>query len=482
MIIINIRTIREALRGFNKLKLSQAKMPVLRCIRIRTEPKAIVLSATNLDHVLEYRIPLDTPHEAPTDFLVPVEALATACRNQSPANRVEISMKADSGDGEILIDNGTLRKPFAFDAMPLEDYPPDHPGGGKSCELRSGTVRALREALSYASRDQARYVLNSVMLDADNVVATDGKRIYHAKSRNPLIDRRILVPSVDLISLLDPDQTAELSILNPENECSNLYGLRQSPWTWIFRGVVGRYPDYSQVFPKRGDGDRPIELSPKDAEMLRKVALMGENRSPDALGGFRVHSGKLYLLTGSEGQQAVYQLEPSEGELGEDRHVFFNLRFLADVVEQGFSIVVFRGEMDPVLVQDIARTALFMPVRLNRDISSWDLTKTIKPVNGEKSKVVKRVRKTAQAPTKPPVLLPTPPKRSSAPETSPKEEDALENVVEICHQTRKTLRELAGGLEEAVKVARQARRERNAIQVRFDRLSRNIESLKQLSA
>jgi len=519
MITTNVKTIREALRGFNKLKLNKLKIPALRSVRFQSSHQNTVLMATNLDHYLEYDLPVESPASQDLDVLVPVDVLVKACRSQSIRTHLEIQINPQTSLGEIVIDDGAVRTPLTFEPLPLVDYPETNRLGNRSCTLDAGAVRAIQEALAYASSDPNRYVLNSVMVDSRNVVATNGRRLYLSNSMDLPISSQVLLPSVDLINLFDPSQPAELLMQSDDTVVSKFYGLRQSRWRWVFREIAGRFPDYTQVIPKHGEEECRITLSTSDQHTIRKATCLSE-KGKDSIAGLCVQDGQLYLLTGEEKNPTAYRLKPERHEAGEDRHVFFKLPFLLDVIEQGFSEIVIRRDLDPVVAYDDHRTVVFMPMRGNFSLDNWNLKAAIqasstgkddglradagKDVGLRAGKVTEtagaaeaaEAEKVAEAAGKPVKPAERPVKAVASvetPESGPSSassrtpetashEDALENVVEICLQTRKVLRDLAGGLDEATKVAKQALRERNAIQVRFDRLTRNIESLKQISA
>jgi hypothetical protein len=109
-----------------------------------------------------------------------------------------------------------------------------------------GLGRSLYEATRFCAREVTRYVLAGIRLDSQDVVATDGKRLYCRTLDHLKVTSPITIPRMRLLeskaAMLDRD--LDLGV-------GSRVWLRGSNWTLSVTPIEGNFPNYRDVIPKR---------------------------------------------------------------------------------------------------------------------------------------------------------------------------------------------------------------------------------------
>ncbi len=478
MITLDVKTMRRALSGFSKLNLRTLKNPILQAVRFTAQGGTLRLSATDLDQTLEFSC-RGTAHED-GDFLIPLEKLRSCCKGEKAGTRLHFHPEADRH--LIHIDDGSVTSEIASDPLPVGKYP-DTPATDRAMtEIPAAGVRAIREATGSASTDPTRAILNSVLLQPDNVVATNGRILYRSNSLSLDIKDSLIVPAQKAIRLLDPEAPAML--YGPSNGKAREHRLEQGEWSWTFRAVDGTYPNYSQVLPKNEETRTVIELSDADLELLERLARLPFTREKDALAGLRRAGNELRLMIGRGKDRQVYALKPDSIEGGRDAEVFFNYNFLLEGLKHGLRTLTIKDELDPLILKDAHRVQLFMPLRHHAEPGEWKITQSgVKtdakpaPANAREPKAApKLAAESVSAPVKTAPMTMAP----DRPQGKAEEPDGIQILIEDATQLRDSLKESLSGLGRLLKTARRVSRERSDLEREHLTLKRSIRSLQKI--
>ena len=68
------QNLQEALKGLAKVVCGKTTLPILACVRLKSENSTLTISGTDLEQWLDYRVPL-TENSEPLDCIVRLEAL-----------------------------------------------------------------------------------------------------------------------------------------------------------------------------------------------------------------------------------------------------------------------------------------------------------------------------------------------------------------------------------------------------------------------
>ena len=471
MITLKVKTIREALRGFSKLNLRTCKDPILLTVRFKSSENRIRLSATDLDQQLTYHCQDGISHED-SEFLIPIAKLRSCCKGEKPETRLHFHPETDRH--LIHIDDGVMTSEIGCEVLPINKYPGFEAPKHLLTEIPAFGVRAIQEATGSASDDPNRYILNGVLLEPGNVVATNGRILYRSNSLSLDLKNSLILPNHRAITLLDPN--SPVTLYGPKEDPRGVYCMGQGDWDWFFRAVDGTYPNYNQVIP-RDETDRVvIELSKQDLELFERVARLPFAGKEDAYSGFRRVGKELRLMVGMGDDRQVYQLNPVSIEGGQDLSAFFNFTFLMEGVKNGMRTLTLKDELAPLIMKAKSKMQLFMPLRGNQTESDWKVTQVQAPKAAVKTEPpkVKPPEKVAACATKTEAVV----QKKDEPKES--EEDPIAALIREATELRDTLKDSAGGLTQLIKTARRVSREHGELEKDHLALKKSVRSLQKI--
>jgi DNA polymerase-3 subunit beta len=359
MIRFSKDSLREALTGLRVLKLGKHVLSALHCVRVTGCDTLLHFERTDLDQVLRYECVAVS--DAWTQLLVPYELLVSAAK------------QADAGS-ELVLTGGpspTLAYKVAglpvtlpFDATDVAEYPPTPTAEGDVIRLPEGVLSAMKEALCCASTDSSRYLLNSVLLDAHAVVATDGKQLYRRNSLDlPIREGGAIFPNSAVLDVL-PDADADLWIWTTTSDRS-FAQISVGPWRWTTKLIDGNFPNYRQVIPKIEDYPALVHLGEVDVTRIKTVL--------PKLPGFKEHNSPIVLRIDSDGAslhtapgrpKVHVALEHSDIVCKEPVRIGFNARFLLSALETQSRELRVRDPRSPIMLTGYSRMQLWMPVQI----------------------------------------------------------------------------------------------------------------------
>lgn len=351
--------LRKALGIVKPAAARLATMPILASVKITATADSVSVLATDLELGLTADVePFEQPE--PGEALVGCSALLAVLKPLKGAVTLSSSpaiadAAAEPGQApELRVATATGAAVLA--CSPLEEYPtiPDPNAGWEWVELEAEPFySALASVAHCSSRDETRYNLNSVMLDAlaggaAVLVATDGHRLATAELAGCRLpwshasDSARMIPRAAVAELLK--RIKPVRGVYPELELgtagTGAVQFRGPGWRIVARTIDGEFPNYRQVIPKafavavavdRAELESSLEAVGSLAaersgavKMTVNCGLVLESNNPDA-GAARA------TLEAERSQPGGWRIpqDPDEPESdGQEFEAAFNYRYL----------------------------------------------------------------------------------------------------------------------------------------------------------
>jgi len=237
----------EGIQIVQNIVSSRATLPILSNMLLETRGNKLRLNTTDLDIGISCEIPVESLEEGA--ITIPAKRFSDIIR-ELPAGDIVIGTKKNN---QVDIEGNKCR--FRLTGMPKEEFPkfPEF----KDKEVLRMEQAAFKEMLRMTafavSHEEARYVLNGLLLEVDGdlvkVVATDGRRL--AK-----IEKRLATPVKKEIKAIIPIKAVQeiTRNLNDDGNIAFVMGVNQLLFdidgTLIAtRLIEGDFPNYNQVIP-----------------------------------------------------------------------------------------------------------------------------------------------------------------------------------------------------------------------------------------
>ena len=358
--------LRDALAGLSKVVPRKATLPVLQLVRVGARQGQTVLTATDLDNVLEYRCG-HAQIQAEGEALVPLDEL-NLLTNGKGEEPVEISAEGN----RLQITNTVASQQLSrqVTTSPLDEWPalPPKPEVGAVDPALLGN---MRRAAPFASHDQSRPILNGLFFDCkpegDYVVATDGRRMSAFNTINHPFRIGCIVP-VSKFLLWSKLAPTEMQVGHKDDKQSGWFRLVTPRWDYQVRTIAGTFPNWRQVIPS-AEETQALTISDADAAMLAKVLpTFAGHDTPNAGVTFHHQDGNVVVSgRGLSDKQATSlrltsTLEPQGAKISVDRS------YLLDALSVGFRVFRFADDQSPVCSRDQkGGIHVLMPLRMAAD-------------------------------------------------------------------------------------------------------------------
>ena len=342
---------------------ARSPKPILRNVKLEVNGDATVLSATDLELGIRYRVSGVTPGQEGR-VILPAAHFMSILR-ESGDETIELE-ETESG---IRIQGASSR----FE-LPSEDplQFPDVPDFGNvpARKIKSGAFATMvRRTVFAVASENSRYALHAVRLEFENdraiMVATDGKRLAlmpgSATTESPIPEGHALIPpkAVALLQkvLSDPDEDVEIAL--DQNDVL----FRTSKVIIYSRLVEGRFPRYQDVFPSEAKITIPLIVG-EFLGAVRQARIVTSENSKGV--DFRFESGQIVMESRSAdvGQSEVRLPIGYEGETVEitiDPQLLIDaLRVLEPTEEVRFDLI--DGKTAAVLRTDDDFAYVVMPL------------------------------------------------------------------------------------------------------------------------
>jgi DNA polymerase III sliding clamp (beta) subunit (PCNA family) len=244
--------VKAAKTAFTKVIPRNGSLPILHylCIRQGAGIDATI-TATNLEETLQYHVPdavQDT--DGPKSFLIAFDALKKLRLKKGDTVTLESGADSELPTVKVAasISGQTIHSSIA--TMSVSDFPTTL----REIPVESYAVglflNAYRKAITFASTDCTRHVLNGVFRHTEEhaLVATDGRRLGMFTIPDLPVDSDfILPPSKLLANGVFSAETGAIGII--EEDDRQIVEFLSGPWRYQCKCVEGMYPNYQQVIP-----------------------------------------------------------------------------------------------------------------------------------------------------------------------------------------------------------------------------------------
>ncbi len=327
---------------------------------VRLEPAPGGVAVTASDGTMSAS--LLVPSEGSIDACVPARDLLAAVSGADNGDRLALAVHnreavtvAYSG-AEARLTNSPS---FDFRAASLDG----DDGGPRQVDAAPFSAALAWVSPAMCIDDITRLHLGSVLLEGEQVVATDGHRLHVATVRGLGWDRA-LVPAkaIQLLLRLLPG-SGQLEIAVHDGV------LRVATAAWSLRTRLldhNQFPPYQQVIPAPAAAAFTMGVEARD--LGAAVHRVGVGRGKQSVPLRMTANGKIVLATTSAEVQRVASVDPTRSthdDLAGDHVIGIDGRYLRDAVDVTGEVVVRFGDvLAPIVVDAGARLAVVMPMRL----------------------------------------------------------------------------------------------------------------------
>lgn len=261
----------EAVNVVSSVVPVKTPKPILQNLLVRADGDSITLFATDLE--MAARVELDSVKVARKGtVLLPARETAALLRELSdPTVTLESSeqrCRIESGGGSFVL---------------LGEDPQQYPDeaqvkSGKRLELPAGRMlRMIQETVFAAAREETRYAINGVLVDAGGgcvrMVATDGRRLSISyENVDTKVEFKVVVPLRALNTLgraLAEGSKSALTIDVGDKQIVFHTGKLQL----VSQLLETRFPDYEGVLPKAADTTVEVQRAVLESA-LRRAAIL----------------------------------------------------------------------------------------------------------------------------------------------------------------------------------------------------------------
>lgn len=355
----------KSLQAVERAINERSSLPILSNILLETTEKELIVTATDLDVGVQYRLPLAQPAEQGSVTL-PAKRLTTIIR-ELPLEPVTLEAKKNHATSLLC---GNIH--FRMQGLPPEDFPV-FPAFEyeQTLTMAQPLLKALIAQTSFAmSMEETRFILNGTLLSYQDgvltMVATDGRRLAVASAAasgtaaQPL---KAVLPAKtvrELARLLVDDE--DMVMIAPLKDNQVLF--RFGGATLLTRLIDGQFPAYEHVIPApTKTGIRCFRQPLHDA--IRRVSLMTTATSQAVV--FEVAADRLIVSKESpELGSAREELEATYP--GQPMTVAFNPEFWLDALratDEEEILIELTAPDKPAVLRRPHALSLILPMKLS---------------------------------------------------------------------------------------------------------------------
>lgn len=363
-VIISKMDLANLISKIQNIVPAKPAIPILANILVEAVDDQLILSATDL--TVSMRVHTEAKVVEEGSITLPAKRFFQLVKELT-APQVEIHLQTP----EIAtINSGTSH--FKIHGMTKEEFPalPDISEGAVMDLLTQTFKDMLSKTAFAAARDDSRQVLNGVLVQTINSVATfigtDGKKLAKAftslESPSSAQGSYILpIKAVEeVVRLLDPkEEKVKVTLLQDK------IAVEVGSSLLISKLISGQYPDISRIIPEKKKN--PIQLHREELiSLLRQVSLFTSENSSSVR--FTFTTGELHLsATSGEIGEGKVHMPANYG--GEKVEIAFNPSYFLDILRHSKEETVnfeVTDSYNPGMITD-SSSALFvlMPMRLD---------------------------------------------------------------------------------------------------------------------
>ena len=380
MIDIRVIHLKQALQGFSKVISRRSSLPVLGHIRMAQTATEVLISATNLDEYVVYRIPNVPVNGGVGDaMLIPFDRLNRIIRDSSFKDSIKFVLKDDCITLEYLLGGNVAE--LNLSTLPSDTFPSEPQIDTPAITLDDKFKAALKVALDCSSEDSTRPILAGACMDVSNsrahyVVGTDGRHLFSANSFCFDIPHSVTIPNSKFINWIGFMEDGEWKMntmnamsLKQEQDKEDITNagwikIQSDHWTFITKQIEGKYPNWQQVIPSMKTLRTFVTFNDEGVKMMLEVLpRLPGNDSKDAPVSFSVVEKRFIVMSHSDGNANVTKITvPGATVKGPPISITVNRNFALKALKSGLTEMAMEGPKAAMMFVSEGRKMVVMPI------------------------------------------------------------------------------------------------------------------------
>lgn len=241
---------------------SRSTLPVLSNIYIEAGEK-LTIAATDLEKFMSIEVPAN------------IDVVGDCC---VPAGVFKEWLATVSGELTFTLDENKLKGTSGESHITLltlagEEFPTFPEVTGESRELPAVEFQeGLKRVVDAVSGEETRAMLTGVLLDDNNLVATDTHRLHKVMLSESVSDEKTIIPASALRVVANLQGEALFMTVQDA-----LASFKCGNTTFITRVIDGQFPDYSRVIPKEATSTAIVNRAELQSALRRIGVIASKN-------------------------------------------------------------------------------------------------------------------------------------------------------------------------------------------------------------
>jgi DNA polymerase-3 subunit beta len=356
----------EAIQVCQRAISGKGMLPILSGILFKSDKNVLHLSSTDLE--ISIRTTVEIEAKEGGALVVPARLISDIL-NSLDNPMVELKLIKDKNQLEIQSGESRFNVSVYFE----EDFPKiPEAAEMPACAINNVEfLRAAREVVKAASKDESKPVLTGVLVeitsDSLRMVATDSYRLAVCETKiegGPANEIKIIVPARSLRELnrvVAGKESGKVAISLTENQVV----FRSDNVDMISRLIDGDFPNYKQIIPE--GYEKVIKLNKNNAiGSIKRAAIMAQNNSP-----IKMTASNKQVVLAANTQDVGEAVEKMEADYsGDEIKIAFNPEYLLDgitSIESEDVALEITDPLKPAMIKPVGDSGfqyLIMPVRL----------------------------------------------------------------------------------------------------------------------
>ena len=494
IIALPVNELRTALTGLGKIiSRSRHALPVLSSVRVsRSDSGHVSIEGTDLDSTA--RFSFTEKHEGPaTELLVPFERLQKAVKQSN--GRVEVSLNKKD---EVTIRTFWRDTPIEEKVhVPfMDDFPVVPRVEGEGVPLDQTFRDALKEAAECSSVDESRIILNSVYLDVEDkkahyLVSTNGRILFSANSFQFGLKESLVLPTRKFLTWNGwwNEGNATIAMKPPPSDKEpGWIKITADQWTFVTRGVDGKYPKWKECVPATEPSTRVIIPTDAIDSVLEAIArLPGEDLTYHDI-TLNIAKNTLVLQGRSKGADKPIAVPIVEAQVQGKAIVIALDRFnLVKALRFGLNQINLIDELSPLVFSNGGKRMIVMPIRPDGVAAPASQPKPVAPATTSTSSTS---TKTAPAETRTTTQPVNEERKDMARQTTvapvngeheQQQESPLKQLIQQLENIKLTLKDVLSDLGDALDVVKKAEKEKRMTEREMEAIREKVREIQSVS-